>query len=412
MDAEILCVGTELLLGDILNTNAQFLSRELSKIGVNVFFQSVCGDNPKRLRAALDVAFSRADCVITTGGLGPTYDDLTKETIAEIMGAPLVRNAESEEAMTRFFARIGREMTENNLKQADIPEGAVVMQNRNGTAPGCILEKNGKIVIMLPGPPREMQPMFLECAAPFLKEKTGKAIVSANIRLYGIGESAAEHRLTSLMRESKNPSVAPYAKEGEVLIRVTAMAENEEEARKLIAAPVEKIKSEFSEYCYGIDKDSLWQVVFERLSERGLKVASAESCTGGLFSELLTSLPGSSAVFDGGVVTYSNEMKEKLIGVCRETLENFGAVSPETAKEMAEGVLALCGADVGIGITGIAGPGGGTSEKPVGRVYVACAYNGKTEVRQLDIGRGGNEREMVRKFSVLAAFDMIRKMIG
>lgn len=409
MNAEILCVGTEILLGDIVNTNAQYLSEQLSLLGINVFHETVVGDNPERLSECLDIALARCDMVITTGGLGPTYDDLTKETIARKFGKKLVLDADSLARIERFFDRLGREMTENNRKQAYLPEGAEIFANDWGTAPACAISNGEKTAIMLPGPPREMKPIFEHCVRPYLMRFTDGVIVSHSIRIYGEGESAVETRLRDMMTGMKNPTVAPYAKTGEVLLRVTAKARDREQAEQMLEAPMREIFSIYGDKIYGVDVESMQQAAFEALRERGLKVASAESCTGGKFGQLLTAIPGASEVYDCGVISYANSIKHRLLGVSEQTLAQFGAVSEQCAREMAEGVRVLGGADIGVSITGIAGPGGGTPEKPVGTVYVGCADSRGCAVRRLTLGRGGDERELVRDCAVLAAFDMVRR---
>lgn len=374
--AEILCVGTELLLGDIVNTNAAYLSRKLAELGISVYYQSVVGDNPERLKKALSAAAERSDLIITSGGLGPTYDDLTKETVAEFFGKPLIRDKDILSRLEEYFAETGRVMTENNKKQADIPEGAIVLRNDYGTAPGVCLEdgKTGVTVIMLPGPPRELEPMFAEQAMPYLSSRRDSVLVSRNINIFGMGESSVENVLRSVMESSLNPTVAPYCKEGEVRLRVTAKAENEEKAYSMCGEMIEKIlATEVGPAVYGIDTETIEHELVQRLSRSGKKFAAAESCTGGLIAKRITDVPGSSEVFLGGCVTYANSAKESLLGVKKESLERFGAVSEQVALEMARGVREALGADIAVATTGIAGPGGGSSEKPVGTVWVGIS---------------------------------------
>ena len=374
--AEILCVGTELLLGDIVNTNAAYLSRKLAELGISVYHQSVVGDNPERLKKALFEAAGRCDLIITSGGLGPTYDDLTKETIAEFFGKSLVRNEEVLADITSYFAETGRIMTENNKKQADIPEGALVIKNDYGTAPGVIIEDEEREItaIMLPGPPRELEPMFLYEAMPYLMKRSGSVLVSRNINIFGMGESSVENILRPLMENASNPTIAPYCKEGEVRLRITAKAENSEKAYEMCSEVVEKILStEVGAAVYGIDTDSIEAELVRRLKESGKTFASAESCTGGLIAKRITDISGSSAVFLGGCVTYANSAKEKLIGVSHDTLEKYGAVSEDVAIQMARGARKALGADIAISTTGIAGPDGGSPEKPVGTVWVGIS---------------------------------------
>ncbi|MBQ2912040.1 MAG: competence/damage-inducible protein A, partial [Clostridia bacterium] len=356
LSCEILAVGTELLLGQIANTDAQMLSQGLSELGISVFHHTVVGDNPQRLREAVELAKSRADIIITTGGLGPTADDLTKETIASAFGKKLELHGPS---LKRLYDRwtFGK-MTKNNERQAWLPEGCEVLVNDWGTAPGCAFEAEGVHVVMLPGPPRECTAMWKHRARPYLEKLTGGAIVSHYIRLYGIGESAMEDKIAYIMDNAINPSAAPYAKEGECLVRVTAKGENHDVAEEMTKPLMEQICSELKDFVYGIDVESLEEVLVALLKEKNLTISTAESCTGGYISKRLTDIPGCSDVFMGGMVTYSNESKMKLLGVKEETLRAHGAVSEETAYEMAKNVAEIMGTDIGVGITGIAGPGG------------------------------------------------------
>ncbi|MBR6789808.1 MAG: competence/damage-inducible protein A [Oscillospiraceae bacterium] len=409
MSAEILCIGTEILIGDIVNTNAAYIAKELAGLGVNVYHQSVVGDNPARLKEALDLGFSRADIIITTGGLGPTYDDLSKETIAAWFGRELKLHVPSLEAIERYFTKSGRVMTENNKKQAYMPEGCIVFDNPNGTAPGCAIEGDGKIAIMLPGPPREMKPMFDNHVAPYLAKLSGWTFRSHNLHFYGIGESALEDRLREMMIKGSNPTIAPYAKTGEVMLRVTARAESAEEAEALLSPAVEAITDEVGEYLYGIDVGDLQTAAVKALSKQGLTVASAESCTGGYISKRLTDVSGCSSVFQYGFVTYSNEAKEKLLGVPHEVLERYSAVSAETAIEMAKGARRVSGADIGIASTGNAGPGA-SEGKPVGEVYIAVDSDWFSEVVPLNFFRHDEDaREYIRWLASSRALHMVWK---
>ncbi len=411
--SEILSVGTELLLGDIINTDAAHIARGLAALGINLYYQGVVGDNPGRLEEALTLALGRADLVILTGGLGPTYDDLTKETAARLMGRSMYMHGESLKRMEKRFANRGLTMTENNKKQALMPEGAVVFKNDYGTAPGLAIEdeEKGKIIIMLPGPPRELEPMFNEEVVPYLKRFSDKVFFSKTVNIFGMGESKVETVLKDLMLESKNPTLAPYAKDGEVLLRVTAAGKTEAECEKLCDGMIEKIrKTEVGAFIYGIDAGSLEAALVNELINRKMTVASAESCTGGYVSKRITNVSGSSAVLDGSIVTYANRIKEQFVKVSHETLEKLGAVSPETAIQMARGVRELFGADVGISTTGIAGPGGGTPEKPVGRVYVAVSCGTHEEVRELNLGENAT-REYIRFVSASNALDLARRAI-
>ena len=419
MKAEILCVGTEILLGDIVNTNAQFIARRLAAMGIESYNQSVVGDNPGRLRDSLEIAFSRADTVIMTGGLGPTYDDLTKETAADFFGRSLAMHAPSLKRIEDFFKKVGREMTENNKKQAMMPggDGVTVFENHNGTAPGLavrgLLERRPewgvKTAILLPGPPREMKAMFTESVEPYLAGFSERVFVSHEMHLFGIGESAAEAKLIDVMESMTNPTIAPYAKEGEVLLRVTASAEDAEKADALTRPAMDIVYDRLGQYVYGVDVGSLQNAAVRLLAEKKLTVATAESCTGGLIARRITDVPGASEVFGMGAVCYANEIKMKLLGVSADTLEKYGAVSHQTAEEMAEGARRVAGADIAVSTTGIAGPGGGTPEKPVGLVYIGLATAKGCESFELHLARGySSDREMIRW---LAASNALHKVI-
>ncbi len=374
--AEILCVGTELLLGDIVNTNAAFLSKKLAELGISVYFQSVVGDNPQRLKNAISAAAERSDLIITSGGLGPTYDDLTKETVSEFFGRKLIRNQDIIKDMESYFAETNRTMTENNKKQADIPEGGMFFKNDYGTAPGICIEdeKSGVTAVMLPGPPRELEPLFCEQVMPYLLERSPSVLVSRNINIFGMGESTVENILRSIMESSENPTIAPYCKEGEVRLRITAKAESREKAYKLCTEMIDRImETEVKDAVYGIDCDSIEAALVSKLSDLGKTIATAESCTGGLIAKRITDIAGSSNVYLGSCVTYANSAKEQLIGVSPDSLRQYGAVSEQVAIEMARGVRRSLGADIAISTTGIAGPGGGTPEKPVGTVWVGIS---------------------------------------
>lgn len=406
MNAELIAVGTEILLGEIVNTDAQLISQGLSELGINVYYQTVVGDNPERLERAVREAKDRADIIITTGGLGPTLDDLTKETLAKVFGKKMVLHEPSLERIRAFFDGIGREMTPNNEKQAWLPEGCTVFVNDWGTAPGCGFEADGKHVLMLPGPPRECNPMWEYRAKPYLYPLAGGCIVSHNVRVFGLGESAMEDRLHDMMASMTNPTIAPYAKTSECFARITAKADTTEEAEKLLQPVVKQVVEMLGEDVYGVDADSLEQVVGEGLRARGLKLAVAESCTGGLLSKRITDLPGCSDYYVGGVCAYSNAVKMALLGVSPDTLEEKGAVSPEVAEQMAAGVANALHADVGVGITGIAGPGGGTEEKPVGLVYISVFYCGERITKKMQSSLG---RDRVRMQAASVALDMIRR---
>ncbi len=403
MKAEIISVGTELLLGQIVNTDAKFIAEELASAGINLFYTTVVGDNAERLKNAVELAFERAELVIFTGGLGPTCDDITKETVSEYFGLETVCDEYSLNKIKSFFEKINRNMTENNVKQAYLPKGAKILENFHGTAPGCIIEKNGRIAVMIPGPPNEAEPMFKNQVMPYLLNKSGTTIVSKTVKTFGIGESALEEKVKDLMNNA-NPTLAPYAKTGEAELRITAKAENKAEAEKLIETVLEEVKARVGEYIYGYDDETLNSAVYKFLKNSGLTLSTAESCTGGLLSDAIVKIPGSSAVFGYGAVTYANDAKTKILGVKTETLEKYGAVSPQTAKEMAEGIKRLSGSTFGAATTGIAGPDGGTAEKPVGLVYIAVADEKETRIKKLNLS--GN-REKVRILAVKNVLRMI-----
>ena len=388
--AEILCVGTELLLGEVINTNAANISRGLAALGISVYHHTVVGDNPERLRTALVTALERAQLVVMSGGLGPTYDDLTKETVADLLGRKLVTHEPTLAEIKNFFAsRAGGlcSMTQNNLKQALIPEGATVFANPNGTAPGLAVEReDGSVVILLPGPPRELIPMMENSVIPYLESRAESVLVSHNIHILGMGESAVEDALRTLMETAENPTVAPYAGDGEVRLRVTAKAARRAEAEALTVPVIQQIRdSVVGKYIYGVDVGSIEKALLTYLKEKGLKIATAESCTGGLIAKRLTDVPGASAAFLGSCVTYTGEVKQALVGVCEETLRTYSEVSEETAREMARGVKQRLGADVGLSTTGYAGPDGGTEKDPVGTVYVGIATPKGEQVLRLSL---------------------------
>ncbi len=405
MVCEIVSVGTELLLGEIANTDAQFISQGLAELGITVYYHTVCGDNPERLKKALAIASQRAQLIITTGGLGPTADDLTKETIAAAFGRPLYTDPVQLE---RLKARMGPGMTPNNLKQADLPEGCTVLENDWGTAPGCAFTwGDGGHLIMLPGPPSECRPMFTCRAKPYLEALTDGVIRSCFIKVFGMGESAMESKLSFLMDTLENPTAAPYAKDGECEVRVTARAATEQQALELCRPVVEQIKQILGDVVYGVDVSSLEQVCVQRLTELHRKVATAESCTGGLLAKRITDVPGASACFDGGIVTYATDMKLKYLGVDPETVRTYGVISPETAIEMARGARKLCGADYGLGVTGNAGPSA-MEGKPAGLFYAAISCDDGEEVFTRSMKR---TRAGLRNYAASAALDLLRKKL-
>ncbi|MGL4875536.1 MAG: competence/damage-inducible protein A [Clostridium sp.] len=408
MKCELISVGTEILLGDIVNTNAQYLARELANIGVNVYYQAVVGDNEERMLKAFEEGLLRSDIIITTGGLGPTKDDMTKEIACKYFGFNSVLHKESLEELKEYFKKLGKNYTKSNEKQAYFPKEAKILKNDNGTAPGAILEKDGKMIIILPGPPREMKPMFDNYVKPYLEKLTGNTIISEVVRVYGIGESSLENMVQDLIDNGTNPTVAPYAKEGEATLRVTAKAKSVEAGRAIIKPVIEEIKKRIGEDLYNIGEEGLNLVVGKLLVEKGLTIGTAESCTGGMLGGTLIDYPGISEVFLEGAITYSNEAKIRTLGVKESTLESVGAVSKEIAIEMAEGIRRRCNSKIGVSTTGIAGPDGGTNDKPVGLVYIAVATENGTVVEK-NIFNG--DRNSVRRKACLKALDMIRREI-
>ena len=407
--AELIAVGTELLLGNIVNLDAQILSQGLSALGLNVYWHTVVGDNPQRAREAVAAAKGRADIIITTGGLGPTCDDLTKNVLAEAFGKKLVFHEPSAQRIRNYFARTGRPMTENNLQQAMLPEGCTVLVNDWGTAPGCAFQAEGCHVIMLPGPPSECRPMFQYRAKPYLLSLSEGVIASHTIKLFGIGESSMEAQLRDEMNAMSNPTLAPYAKEGECELRVTAKAPTMEQAQALLLPKVEELKARFGTRVYGVDVSSLEEVVEDLLREKGLTLGCAESCTGGLIAKRMTDLSGVSAVFRGGVVSYATEVKHTVLGVDQALLDEFGAVSEPVARAMAEGARRVLGCDLAVASTGVAGPDPDERGNPVGLVYLALAAPDGTWVRKIQQGLG---RERVRHVSASHGFDLARRYLS
>lgn len=408
MTAEIISVGTELLLGDITNTNAQYLAKQLAVFGINLYRQTVVGDNPKRLKDAFRSAFETADMVITTGGLGPTEDDLTKEIAAEYFGRKMVLHEPSLESIKNYFGNMGVDMPANNVKQAYIPEGSEALPNGKGTAPGCLLEENGKIIITLPGPPFEMKAMFESGVIPYLKKKQDCVFVSRVLRLCGIGESAAEERILDLLDSQTNPTIAPYAKSNEVILRITAKAESEQAAAVLIEPVAKELYDRFGDLIYAEGETTLEETVVSLLKEKNLTISFAESCTGGLLTARLVNVSGVSDVLMEGAVTYSNNAKISRLGVSEASLNNYGAVSSQVAVEMARGVAKTAKTSVGVSTTGIAGPDGGTDEKPVGLVFIGLHINGETTYKQLNLA---GDRERIRNRTVAATLDFIRRSL-
>ena len=405
---EILSVGTEILLGDILNTNSKYLSVQLAKLGISVLRHTTVGDNPERLAAALRTALERSDIVIATGGLGPTADDITRDVCCDVMGFEMRLDNAIAEKIRGYFNSKGLEMPETNLRQAYVPVGGEVFTNNHGTAPGLGLKKDGKCVVMLPGPPYEMAPMYHESVVDYLREYSDGAIVSHTVRTMGIGESAMAELCADLL-ENENPTVAPYAKKGEALLRVTAKGENEEDAEKLCKPVIDEVCKRLGNYVYGIDSESIEQRVVELLKENSLTLATAESCTAGYIPKRITDIAGASAVFEFGAITYSNEMKQKILGVKEETLAAYGAVSEQTAREMASGIRRVTGADIGISVTGIAGPGSDGTNKPVGLCYVAIDTEDYKTFEKIETGK--NDREYNRYVTASRALNLARVYI-
>ena len=414
MIAEIVTVGTEILLGNIVNTNSAYLAVECANLGLTVYYQSVVGDNEERMKAVIRTALDRSDVVILTGGLGPTKDDLTKEVTAEVMGMPLVEDEHSKERIERYMKEYKknnpqRRITSNNYKQALVPEGALVLDNHNGTAPGLILEKNGKIAILLPGPPGELKPMFKEEVYPYLRKKQPEIIYSQMVKICGIGESQVAEDIQDMIEEQTNPTIAPYAKIGEVHLRITAKAADEKEGKKLIKPVVRELKRRFGRNIFATEAEkTLEEAVVDMLRDQGLTLALAESCTGGEIASRIVNVPGASEVFTHGFVTYSNRAKRKCLGVKKATLKLDGAVSAKCAKEMAKGGCNAAEADICLSITGLAGPGGGTKETPVGTVFMGCCYNNKVVTREFHFT--GN-RTKIRQQATAHALAFLRECI-
>ena len=405
-DTEILSVGTELLLGHITNTDARDISELLSKIGINVKYHTVVGDNPERLRQCVEAAKARADIIITTGGLGPTCDDLTKQVLADCFGLPLVLNEAEEQGLYEYI-KTGRGLTPNTRQQALLPEGCSVFHNLWGTAPGCAFEAEGKFVLMFPGPPKECVPMFRHYGLPYLRKLSDELIVSHSVRIFGMGESAVDDLFADEMNRMTNPTMAPYAKECDCLLQITAKAPTEEEAEAMIAPVKAHVREVLGDLIYGEDVECLEEAAMQWFQKTGMTFSTAESCTGGDIARRFTELPGASAFFMGGAVTYTNAVKAELLGIDRELIEDKGAVSFEVAKAMAEGIRARLGTDMAVSVTGLAGPDGdGVHE--VGTVFIALAVEGQTFVRETHMGEK-RTRSFIRRMAGNHAFDMMRR---
>ncbi len=408
--AEIIAVGTELLLGNIANTNAQVLSQSLSTLGVNVFWHTVVGDNPERLKEALDAARRRADIIITTGGLGPTYDDLTKQTICGAFGKPLILHRDILEDIRTFYeSALHVPMPENNTQQAELPEGCTVFDNPVGTAPGCAFESGGVHVLMLPGPPHEMETMLRRHVEPYLRKLSCEVIVSHDIMTFGMGESSVDQLLHQRMSHMENPTLATYAKPYEVRLRATAKAADEAAAEAMLAPVVEEVRQILGDVVYGVDVSGLPEACLGLLKERGMTFATAESCTGGRVAERITALPGASAVYRGGVVSYWTSVKGAVLGVPQEILDRYGPVSEPCARAMAEGARRITGADIAVSVTGAAGPDPDERGVPVGVVYIGLAVPEGTFCRKMDSGR--RRRDRIQGVASNHAFDVIRRYL-
>ena len=412
MIAELVAVGTEILLGNIVNTNSAYLSEQCAQLGLDVYYETVVGDNHDRMKAVIASALDRSDVVILTGGLGPTEDDLTKEVCAEVMEMPLEEDPHSRKRIERYMKEYeknhpDRRITSNNYKQAQRPKGALVLDNHNGTAPGLILEKNGKTAILLPGPPNELKPMFEEAVIPYFRKRQPQIICSSVVKICGIGESQVAADIQDMIKEQTNPTLAPYAKTGEVHLRITAKGEDEKECKKLIKPVVRELKARFGKNIFALEAEkTLEEAVVDMLRDQNLILALAESCTGGAVAARIVNVPGASQVFGHGYVTYSNRAKRKCLGVKKSTLKTEGAVSAKCAKEMAKGGCSFSGADICLSVTGLAGPDGGTKETPVGTVFMGCCYNGMTITREFHFT--GN-RSKIREQSVASALVLLRE---
>lgn len=414
MITELISVGTEILLGNIVNTNSAFLSEKCALLGLSVYYQTVVGDNEERMKETICTALKRSDVVILTGGLGPTEDDLTKEVTAQVMGLPLVEDAHSRSRIEQYMKQYEkndekRRITANNYKQALVPEGALVLDNENGTAPGLIIEKDNKTAILLPGPPNEMKPMFEEQVYPYLRKKQPEIIYSQMVKICGIGESQVAEEIQDLIQNQTNPTIAPYAKTGEVHLRITAKGKSEKECQKMIKPMVRELKNRFGKNIFATEeRKTLEEAVADMLKDQGLVLALAESCTGGAVAARIVNVPGASEVFSHGYVTYSNRAKRRCLGVKKSTLKMYGAVSEKCAKEMAKGGCVVSGADICLSVTGLAGPDGGTKETPVGTVFMGCCYNGKTITKEFHFT--GN-RSKIREQATVHALVLLRSCV-
>jgi len=408
MIAEIVSVGTELLMGQVVNTDAQFIAQRLAPLGFQVFYHTTVGDNVKRLTAVVHQAVERSDVVVFTGGLGPTDDDLTKETVAAALGLTVELIPEEAEHLQKHFESRGYPFTPNNLKQASFPKSAIILPNAFGTAPGCIMTAENKTAILLPGPPRELFPMFQNHVMPYLEQLSGNKLYSRELRIFGKGESTVTYELRDIIEHQTNPTVAPYVKTGEVSLRVTALCQNEQEGEKIARPMIGEIVSRLGDIVYSTVGESLPETCARMLTDDHQTLAIAESCTGGMVASELVAIPGCSNFLLEACVTYSDASKISRLGVKQETLDQFGAVSEQCAREMAEGMRQISGADYALATTGYAGPEGGTEENPVGTVYIALARQGETLVKRIQLF---GERARIREIATLHAFDMLRRKL-
>lgn len=409
MTVEIICVGTELLLGSIVNTNAAYLAEQCAGLGLSCYYQSVVGDNRERLAELIKTAAARSDILLISGGLGPTQDDLTKETVAEAFGLSLTEDENTRRRIAQYFEKRGMELTDNNWKQAQVPEGCLVLDNENGTAPGMIVKSGERHIVLMPGPPGELCPMFESKVRPYLEKLEPGVILSQTVKIYGVSESLVETKIEDLLAGQKNPTIAPYARLGEVHLRVTAKAADEKEAKKLIKPVVRELKARFGGDVYSTDADTtLEKSVVDLLLAANLTVATAESCTGGMLASRLINVAGISEIYKSGYVTYSNKAKRHMLGVKKATLTKYGAVSEKVAGEMAKGAALFTKSDVAVAVTGIAGPDGGTKEKPVGLVYISCQVCGKLTVKEY---RFSGERRKIRESATACALMQLRRCL-
>ncbi len=409
MVAHIISVGTELLLGEVINTNATFIANELKNIGISVYHINTLGDNEGRLTEELKSAYEKSDIIITTGGLGPTKDDLTKETIGKFLNLEMILIDEEVEKLKNWFKNRMQELNQGNLSQAYFPKGSIIIDNFNGTASGCLIEHNGKIIIILPGPPREMKPMMVNTVIPYLQKLSSKYFAHKTINVIGIGESKMEEKVLPLIDNQSNPTIAPYFKDKGLTLRVMSCATSKEEAESLLPPTISKIKEFLADDLYAIGDDvSVENSVCKYLMDNNLSISTAESCTGGMLASRLINVSGISKCYKQGYITYSNESKIDILGVSRETLEKYGAVSEQTAIEMAKGAALSSNSVIAISTTGVAGPNGGTDEKPVGLVYIGLYVKGNVYVKKVNL-RGNRQR--IRAFATSHALDFLRRTI-